>query len=71
MKFPVIELICSNNGTTANADVLERSPLRIKVAMGSGVSSIALVLTKQKTTDRVFVGNKFGMEFTTTGKEIT
>ena len=66
----VIEITCSDNGTTANADVLEKSDQRIKIATGMGGNSTTIILTKNNPTNKVYVGNKFGMEFTTTGDEI-
>lgn len=70
MSLPSIEIVCSDKGSTARADVLEKSNRRIKVAMGVGNNSITLILTKNPSTNRFYVGNKFGLEFTTTGEEI-
>ena len=68
--LPIIEVTCSDTGNTVKADVLEQSDRRVKVAMGVGGNSIAIILTKNSPNDKYFVGNKFGMEFTTTGKSV-
>lgn len=68
--LPIVEVTCSDTGTTVKADVLEQSDRRIKVAMGVGGNSTSIVLSKTKPNDTYFIGNKFGMEFTTTGKEV-
>lgn len=70
MALPTIEVTCSDKGTTATASVLERSDRRLKVAMGEAAASISLILSKNAPTDKYFIGNKFGMEFTTTGEEV-
>ena len=70
MALPVVKVTCSNTGTTVDADVIHKTQRNIKVALGTGNSSFTLILSKEQPNSKYYVGNKFGMEFTTTGKEI-
>ena len=70
MAFPIVEVTCSDTGQTVKADVLNKTAKSIKVALGMGGQSLTLTFKKNDPNDRYYVGNKFRMEFTTTGEEV-
>lgn len=66
----MINVTYSDKEITVKANILEYSDRKIKVAIGFDDNLISLILTKKAPGDKVFVGNKFGLKFTTDGKEI-
>ncbi len=58
-------IICTDTENTLEADVLERSAMRMKVALDG--SEIALELYKETPNSPIYIGHKYGMEFTSTG----
>ncbi len=70
VRLPSVEIDCITNEGSAKADILERSPTRLKVAVGKGRNSITLVMTKKTPKDLHYVGHHAGLQFATTGKEI-
>lgn len=54
----------TNNGRTLEADVLQRSDKRLRVALQ--LTDITITMTRADT-NRPYVGNAAGLEFTTMG----
>ena len=61
-----IELICTNNGQKAPADVLRKSDKILEVAIKG--TEVPIKLFKKSPVDKVYVGRYAGLEFTSTGE---
>jgi len=61
-----IELICTNNGQKAPADVLRKSDKILEVAIKS--TDVPIKLFKKSPVDKIYVGRYAGLEFTSTGE---
>ncbi len=61
-----VKVTCTDTGLTVDADVLERSPYKLRVALKKGKSVADLNLSRRDTT-KVYVGSEFGLEFYTKG----
>jgi len=61
-----IELICTNNGQKAPADVLRKSDKILEVAIKG--TEVPIKLYKKSPVDKIYVGRYAGLEFTSTGE---
>lgn len=61
-----IELICTNNGQKAPADVLRKSDKVLEVAIKG--TEVPIKLYKKTPIDKIYVGRYAGLEFTSTGE---
>jgi len=61
-----IELICTNNGQKAPADVLRKSDKILEVAIKG--TDVPIKLFKKSPVDKIYVGRYAGLEFTSTGE---
>ncbi len=61
-----IELICTNNGQKAPADVLRKSDKILEVAIKG--TDVPIKLFKKSPIDKIYVGRYAGLEFTSTGE---
>lgn len=61
-----IELICTNNGQKAPADVLRKSDKILEVAIKG--TEVPIKLFKKSPVDKIYVGRYAGLEFTSTGE---
>lgn len=55
-----------DSGQTQNADILEKSDKRLKVAIDN--TDITLVMTKQTPHSKNYVGTLYNMELVSTGE---
>lgn len=60
----IVKVTNTNNGKTVEADVLQRSDKRLRVALVG--TSITITLTREDTR-RAYVGTTNGLEFTSMG----
>jgi dethiobiotin synthetase len=58
------KVTCTDTGKTVVADILAKNDRTLKVVVGS---DNVIILSKNTPKDRVYVGSKFKMEFTSTG----
>ena len=58
-------ITCTDNGNSMGADILDKSDRRLTVALDG--TTIKLVLFKDTPTQKVYVGKKDGLEFTSPG----
>lgn len=58
-------ITCTDTEQTMGADILDKNDRRLTVAIDE--TYIKIVLYKDTPTQRVYVGKKSGLEFTSTG----
>lgn len=68
--FKKVKVHCTDTDQSVIADVLEESKKSMKVVVSQGGGDITITLAKETPESPVFVGSKFGMEFTSTGEEV-
>lgn len=65
--MPTTNITCTDTERTVKADVLEMSPMRMKVALQG--TDITLILNKKTPASKYYIGQSNGMEFTSTGQK--
>lgn len=68
MPLPKTNVTCTESGVTVNADILAMTARYLKVVIELTESTVDM--HKNAPSDAVFVGNSFGLEFTSTGEEL-
>lgn len=63
--FEKTTVTCTDTDKTVGADILAKSDRQLKVALDE--TDITITLFKQTPTQRLYVGKKLGLEFTSAG----